>query len=194
MVQVKRLILASKSPRRRELLLQAGLSDFVIRPAPGEELAAGDMPPEEAVREIALSKGRQVVQTAESGELVLAADTMVCLDGALLGKPKDGDEAKDMLRRLSGRAHTVYTGIALFLDGRESTGVEATDVYFRDLSDQEIAAYVETGEPMDKAGAYGIQGRAAAFVRRIEGDVTNVIGLPLSPLVLMARGMGVNLF
>ncbi|MCL2828447.1 MAG: Maf family protein [Oscillospiraceae bacterium] len=194
MKQITRLILASQSPRRRDLLVQAGLTDFIIRPAPGEEMEAGEMPPAEAVREIARSKAHQVADTATPGELILAADTMVCLAGALLGKPRNTDEAASMLRRLSGARHTVYTGVAMRLDGAELTATEATDVFFRDLTDREISAYIATGEPMDKAGSYGLQGRAGAFVRRIEGDVTNVIGLPLYRVVLMAREMGVTLF
>ena len=189
-----RLILASQSPRRKALLEQAGLRDFIVRPAPGEELKPGTLAPAEAVVAIALSKGRQVAEEAEPGALILAADTMVCLEGELLGKPGDEAEAHAMLRRLSGRRHTVYTGVALILDNREVTGVETTDVYFGDLTDAAIWAYVKTGEPMDKAGAYGLQGRAGVFVRRIEGDVTNVIGLPLYRVARMAQEMGVHLF
>ena len=188
-----RLILASASPRRRELLEQMGVSDFIIRPAPGE-IAAGDLPPEEAVQAIALAKGQAVAKTACPGDLILAADTEVLFDGALLGKPQDAADAGRMLRQLSGERHRVYTGIALLLDGRVLTGVEATDVYFRNLTDREIADYVDTGEPMDKAGAYGIQGRAAHFVRRIEGDVYNVIGLPLCRVAELSREMGVLIF
>ena len=191
---MRQLILASGSPRRKMLLEQLGLCDFVVRPAPGEELSAGDLPPAEAVLAIALSKGRQVAAGARPGELVLAADTMVFLEGTLLGKPKDKEEALSMLRRLSGQRHTVYTGVVLILDSREVTAVEATDVFFKPLREAEIRAYVETGEPMDKAGAYGLQGRAAVFVRRIEGDMYNVIGLPLYRLADMADEMGVRLF
>ena len=188
------IILASQSPRRKDLLIQAGLRDFIIRPAPGEELEAGHLPPAEAVVEIALSKGRQVAQTAKPGDLILAADTMVALGEELLGKPGDEEEAYAMLRRLSGQRHRVYTGVALLLDGREVTGVETTEVFFGALTDEEIWAYVKTGEPMDKAGAYGLQGRAAVFIRRIEGDVTNVIGLPLYRLAKLTEEMGVRLF
>ena len=139
----------------------------------------GDLPPDEAVIAIALAKARDVAATVLPDALVLAADTEVCLGGKLLGKPANKAEAKQMLRRLSGVKHTVYTGVAMIYDGCVVTGAEATDVYFRDLSAAEIDAYVATGEPMDKAGAYGLQGRASVFVRRIEGDVYNVIGLPL---------------
>ena len=191
---MKRLILASNSPRRKMLLEQAGVRDFIVRPAPGEELKAGDLPPAEAVVEIARSKGRQVADISEPGDFILAADTMVYLEGELLGKPKDEAEAQAMLRRLSDKRHTVYTGVALLFAGREVTGVERTDVYFGPLTDVEIFDYVKTGEPMDKAGAYGLQGRAAVFIRRIEGDVHNVIGLPLYRLGQLMKEMGVQIF
>jgi septum formation protein len=192
---MKQLILASQSPRRKMLLEQLGLTGFLIRPARGPEpLPAENLSPAEAVRAIALAKGREVAATARPGELVLAADTMVCLDGALLGKPRDEAEAVDMLTQLSGAKHTVYTGVALFLDGKIHTGVEATDVFFRPLSPEEIQAYVATGEPMDKAGSYGLQGLASVFVRRIEGDMYNVIGLPLCRVAELAAEMGVRLF
>jgi len=190
---MERLILASASPRRRELLEQMGLSNFIIRPAP-HEIEADHLPPAEAVQAIALAKGQAVAETAKAGELVLAADTEVWFEGKLLGKPKDQAHAIQMLKGLSGAKHTVYSGVALILDGKAVTGVEATDVYFRDLTDAEIENYVSGGEPMDKAGAYGIQGKAAHFVRRIEGDVYNVIGLPLCLVHELTREVGVCLF
>jgi len=190
-----KLILASASPRRKALLEQAGLRDFIVRPALGPEPEAAEgLPPGEAVIAIALAKGREVAATAGPGELVLAADTEVYLDGALLGKPGSDAEAARMLSRLSGVRHTVYTGVALLLDGKVRTGVEATEVFFRPLTSEEIAAYVKTGEPMDKAGAYGLQGLASKFVRRIEGDVYNVVGLPLCKVAELAQEMGVRLF
>jgi len=177
------------------LLEQAGLRDFIIRPALGPEpLPEPDLPPEEAVVAIALAKGREVAAAVLPGELVLAADTSVYLDGAFLNKPEDEAEAAWMLGRLSGVKHTVYTGVALFLDGEVCTGVEATDVFFRPLTPEEIGAYIATGEPMDKAGAYGLQGLASVFVRRIEGDVYNVVGLPLCKVAELALEMGVRLF
>jgi len=187
------LILASASPRRRALLTQMGLSDFVVRPAL-HEIEADDLPPGEAVQAIALAKGQAVAQMAQAGELVLAADTEVWFEGKLLGKPKDEADAIRMLKGLSGAKHTVYSGVALILDGKALTGVEVTDVYFRELTDAEIEAYVSGGEPMDKAGAYGLQGKAAHFVRRIEGDVYNVIGLPLCLVHELTQKMGVCLF
>jgi len=149
------------------LLAQAGLTDFTVRPALGPEPEAAEgLPPDEAVLAIALAKGREVAATARSGELVLAADTEVYFDGALLGKPWDEADAVRMLSRLSGARHTVYTGVALLLDGKVCTGVEATDVFFRPLTPQEIEAYVKTCVSMDKAGGYGLQGLASVFVRR----------------------------
>jgi len=171
-----------------------GCRDFIIRPAPGPEPEAGDLPPDEAVVAVALAKGQAVAAGAAPGDLILAADTEVYFGGTLLGKPQDEAGAREMLARLSGQKHTVYTGVALFLDGRVVTGVEATDVFFDTITPEDIAAYVASGEPMDKAGAYGLQGRAAAFIRRIEGDVYNVIGLPLNKLAALAREMGVGLF
>lgn len=189
-----RLILASGSPRRKMLLEQIGVEDFIVRPAPGPEpLAKTGQSPQEAVIEIALAKGTAVAKTAEPGQLVLAADTMVCLDGQLLGKPKDRAEAMAMLGRLSGAKHTVFTGVALLLDGEVKTACEETDVYFRPLRDEEIRRYVDSGEPADKAGAYGIQGKAAVFVRRVEGDIYNVIGLPLCLVTELSREMGVQI-
>ena len=187
-----RLILASQSPRRRELLRQMGV-EFDIRPA-DTEIEAEGLPPDEAVQAIALAKGQTVAETAAEGELILAADTEVFFGGELLGKPKDKADAVRMLRQLSGQKHRVYTGVALIMDGKVRTGAEATDVYFRALTEDEIVRYAETGEPLDKAGAYGLQGKAAHFVRRIEGDVYNVIGLPLCLVAEMTREMGVLLF
>ncbi|MCL2842170.1 MAG: Maf family protein [Oscillospiraceae bacterium] len=187
------LILASGSPRRKMLLEQVG-ADFIVRPAlRPEPLAKEGQPPDEAVMDIALAKGTEVAKTAEPKQLVLAADTMVCLNGELLGKPEHEAEAAVILSRLSGAKHTVYTGVALLLDGQVQTACEATDVYFRPLTDEEIRRYVATGEPMDKAGAYGIQGKAATFVRRIEGDIYNVIGLPLCLVAELSREMGVQI-
>ncbi|SHH76650.1 septum formation protein [Sporobacter termitidis DSM 10068] len=186
------IVLASASPRRRALLEMLGVRGFKIIPAEtGEE--APDAGPADAVCHIALMKARKVSEECPAGALVIAADTLVYLDGEALGKPKSADEAGAMLRRLSGRDHTVYTGVALVKDGREMTFAESTGVFFRPMSDEEIAAYVKTGEPMDKAGAYGAQGRGAVFIERIDGDFFNVMGLPLCRLVTMLRRFGVDL-
>ena len=190
---MNRLILASQSPRRKELLAQLGL-EFIIHPAVGEELLEEAIFPGEAVQRVALAKAKEVAGHVGRGEdLILAADTMVCLKGRFLGKPSSRKEAKDMLEALSGQKHTVYTGIALVRLGQQEKMLGdfvETQVYFRPLDQGEIDAYIETGEPMDKAGAYGIQGKAAQFVQRIEGDFYNVVGLPLCRLVEMLREMG----
>ena len=187
-----KLILASNSPRRQELLRQIGL-DFEIIAAKSEALPDENLTPGMAVAEIALQKAKDVQrQLGDAGKdkLIIAADTMVCLKGALLGKPLDEGHAREMLSRLSGEKHTVYTGIALLQDDKRMCDTVATEVYFRKLTEDEISAYVAEGEPMDKAGAYGIQGKAAHFVSRIDGDFYNVMGLPLCRLWEMLKEMG----
>ncbi|MEL4107027.1 Maf family protein [Oscillospiraceae bacterium WX1] len=186
------LILASASPRRRELLCMLGLKDFKVIPADTQE-DTGPLSPEEAVCQIALAKAEYVASCAGSDDIVLAADTLVYLDGVPLGKPRDASEAADMLNRLSGNRHTVYTGVALLQNGRRATFAEKTDVFFRALSSREIASYVATGEPLDKAGAYGAQGRGAVFIERIEGDFFTVMGLPLCRLVTALQAFGIDL-
>lgn len=173
-----RLILASKSPRRAALLRQIGL-EFTVRTASvDEDTDIAD--PEEHVSVLSRKKAEAVAET-EPYAWVIGADTIVCLDGEILGKPRDAGDASRMLRRLSGRAHQVYTGFTL-IPGRDRirTDVVCTDVTFRDLSENEILAYAASGEPMDKAGAYGIQGRAALFVRSVNGCYFNVVGFPVA--------------
>jgi septum formation protein len=171
-------VLASASPRRRDLLERLGLA-VDVRPTDTDETWPGG-DPGAAVEALALRKARAA---PVPGALVLGADTVVVLDGDVLGKPPTEAAARATLRRLSGRTHTVYTGIALVCDGRVATDHRATRVTFADLSGAEIAAYVATGSPMDKAGAYGIQDDAGAlFVARIDGDYPTVVGLPLRAL------------
>jgi septum formation protein len=176
-----RLVLASASPRRLELLRQIGI-DPVVEPADVDETLAVDIDVAAAVAGLASTKAR-VIAARHDGEavVVLGADTLVVLDGEPLGKPTDDAEARAMLVRLSGREHEVMTGVALIdaSTGSDVGGVETTIVRFRTLSAAEIEAYVATGEPLDKAGAYGIQGGAAAFVDELVGDHSNVVGLPL---------------
>ncbi len=174
------IVLASQSPRRRELLALYGVP-FVVDPSEAdEEHVTG--PGAKRVEKLAQSKCREVA-SRHPGQLVLAADTLVCVDDLVLGKPKDDQDAKRMLRLLSGRAHQVHTGICLRLpDGRELTGVDTTEVHFMTLSDEMIDRYVASKEPADKAGAYAIQGKAGVFVSRILGSPSNVIGLPLGLL------------
>lgn len=174
------LILASGSPRRLELLRQIGLEPRVVVSRGEEE--KNDATPEQLVLANALAKGREVRDRLGDRVPILAADTVVALDGEILGKPRDRAEAARMLRKLSGRTHRVLTGMALFFQGQVRTHVETTKVEFSPLSEKDIAWYIATGEPLDKAGAYGIQGKAALFIPSIQGSYTNVVGLPLAPL------------
>lgn len=178
------LILASRSPRRRALLRQLELA-FEVQPADTPEAWPPNTPPSAAVEQLALEK----VQAIDAPDaLVLGADTVVVLDGDVLGKPTSPAHASAMLRRLSGRTHTVYTGLALRFGPRATTSHAATDVTFADLSDDEISQYVVSASPLDKAGAYGIQDDLGALlVARIEGEYTNVVGLPLRTLYQTLR-------
>ena len=186
------LILASASPRRRDLLRLVGLEPLV-RPADIDESARDSEPAEEYVRRLATEKALAVA--GESGQsVVLAADTAVVLDGQLLGKPNDPDDAAAMLRRLAGVTHQVATGVAVVgSDAAVAQRVVLTSVTMTPLSDDAIRAYVATGEPLDKAGGYGIQGRAAAFVERIDGSYTNVVGLPLAETLVLLREAGCSI-
>jgi len=176
------LILASQSPRGRELLRSAGIAFRVVVPDVEEGWSgAARGRYADLVRRTALSKA-SAVAGREQG-LVLAADTIVVCEGEILGKPADEAEARRMLRKLSGRRHRVYTGVALVKGSRRVVGYERTEVFFRELSKKQIDWYVSTGEPMDKAGSYAIQGTGAALIRAVRGCYTNVIGLPL-PTVL----------
>ena len=171
------LVLASQSPRRREILTAAGI-DFVARGVSvPEEHRAGESP-ESYVLRLAESKARAV--GAGSGDIVLGADTVVVLGGQILEKPRDDADAARMLALLSGREHDVITGICLLLGDRKILDMASTRVYFATLSEADIEAYVASGEPMDKAGAYAIQGLASKFIHRIEGDYFNVVGLPVA--------------
>lgn len=185
------IILASGSPRRRELLNTLGLS-FTVHPAKGEEIAPDGAGPEEIVKALSRAKAEEVARQFPD-KLIIAADTIVYLDGMVLGKPKDENDAKAMLSKLSGRAHEVYTGVTVILEDKTICESECTKVIFRDVSAEEIASYVASGDPMDKAGAYGIQGKAALMVERLEGDYFNVMGLPLCRLGKMLGTIGVRL-
>lgn len=183
-----KLILASASPRRAELLRQADIFFEVIKPSISEEVGdAND--PEDLVRRLALKKALEVSSRLKSG-YVLSADTIVVYRNQILGKPSDPDDARKMLRMLSGEQHMVITGLVLkdISTGCKEIGISKTRVWLKFLTDQQINAYVASGEPMDKAGAYGIQGKAALFTEKIEGCYFNVVGLPLSLLFeLMTR-------
>lgn len=185
-------ILASASPRRRELLQQIDAS-FEVKVSSVEEVTGGNLAPAEIVVENAVRKAKAVAE-AFPGDAVLGADTIVFLDGRVYGKPKDGEEAKAMLRALAGREHEVVTGIAWVHAGEVFTDVETTRVFFAPLTEEAIDAYVKTGEPLDKAGAYAIQGRAAQFIESIEGSFSNVVGLPLYAVCRLAGKADVNLY
>jgi len=176
-----RLILASASPRRRDLLRDAGI-EFEVRPGQiVEEIQPGELP-EEFARRAAREKATLVAAVSPHGGLVLGADTVVVVDGQTLGKPCDREDATRMLRLLSGRSHQVHTGICLVRAPHEIVALkhETTLVTFRELDEDEIRQYVESGEPWDKAGAYAIQGLASKFVTRISGCYSNVVGLPVA--------------
>jgi septum formation protein len=188
-----KIILASASPRRRQLLENVGLHDFEIIHPCYEESFSPDASPEETVCELSRGKARSVAGALPGDAVIIAADTIVYLDGEILGKPRDELDACAMLKALSGREHRVFTGVTVLRGEREITSFECTLVRFRELSDREIAAYVQSGESFGKAGAYGAQGLGALLVERIEGDYFNVVGLPLCRLARMLEELGVRL-
>jgi len=192
-----KLVLASASPRRAELLRAAGF-DFDVIPADIDEVLDVEETPDGYVRRVAQLKA-QAIATRASGRAVLGADTIVVVDNEVLGKPADAADARRMLARLSGRAHVVLTGVCLVNPGagrheeaskRLETRVARTTVEFARLSSAEIAWYVATGEPMDKAGAYAVQGLASRFVTRVDGSYSNVVGLPVAVVYDLCRGAG----
>lgn len=190
------LVLASSSPRRIELLKFLGLP-FTVRPSDWEETFDPAWKPEKVVLELSKTKAQDVAAKLNgAGEnLVIGGDTIVVLDNHILGKPKSEDEACDMLRRLSGRDHIVYTGVTVLShpSGGMKQGFERTEVTFRALSDDEIRAYVATKEPMDKAGAYALQGTGASIVARVNGCYSNVIGFPMPLVTRLLRECGVTI-
>jgi septum formation protein len=184
-VDVPRFVLASSSPRRAELLLAAGF-DFEVVPGTADETPHSGEEPAAYVRRVAQAKAATVCQHV-NGRPVVSADTVVVVDGQTLGKPSSGADARRMLQLLSGRAHVVLTGVHL-AGSVPRTEVESSTVYFAQLSDEEIAWYVDSGEPADKAGAYAIQGLGARFVERIVGSYSNVVGLPIALVYRMLTG------
>lgn len=186
------IILASQSPRRRELLERMGVGDFRIVTPDIDEQMDRELPPGELVGRISLEKALAVQAQEGNGPIIIAADTVVALDGAVLGKPADELEAFKMLSTLSGCRHQVYTGLTVLRGEEQYTVSEETTVTFRELSAEEIDRYIATGEPMDKAGAYGIQGYGALLVEGIQGDYYNVMGLPVCRLGLLLRRLGVD--
>ena len=165
-----------------------------ILPAVGEERADPTLPPDELVKALSRHKAEEIAgQYAGAEDVVIGADTVVALDGQILGKPHDEADARRMLRALSGRSHSVFTGVTVIRGGQTLSHAERTEVFFRPLADDEIDRYIATGEPMDKAGAYGAQGWASLFVERLEGDFFNVMGLPVCALGKLLKQLGVNL-
>lgn len=206
---MSRIILASGSPRRKELLEQIGI-EFEICPANGEEVITKTVPHDvvmELSRQKALEVAGMVVSYGDSHAdittptdiMIIGADTVVAYDDMILGKPKDEEDAKKTLRMLSGNAHSVYTGISVVFiskDGRvgEHTFYDRTKVKMYEMTDAEIERYVATNEPMDKAGSYGIQGKCAIHIEKIEGDYNNVVGLPVSKLYQELLGLGIDMY
>lgn len=192
-----RVVLASASPRRKELLQRAGIA-FEVIPATGEEIITGENP-REVVMELAFKKAKEVagkLAAKDGGELlILGADTVVTYDGVVLGKPRDEADAVRMLSVLSGSTHSVFTGVALIYQARGTERVlnfyQETRVTMYPMSPGEIQAYVRSGEPMDKAGAYGIQGRGTVFIEKIAGDYNNVVGLPMARVYQEMKKLGV---
>ena len=187
------IILASNSPRRRELLERIGITDFTVAAPNVDESVEPGLSPADMVERLSLRKARAAAGGFGLDELILAADTVVALDGAVLGKPRDGDDAFAMLSALSGREHRVYTGVTVLRGDKAVTQHEETAVTFRELSPDEIWGYIATGEPLDKAGAYGIQGVGALLVSGIRGDYSNVMGLPVYRLGRILSGFGLDL-
>lgn len=203
------IILASASPRRKELLEQIGLQ-FDICPAKGEEIITKTIP-HEVVQELASQKAKEVAAMVKAYEntheelmtpqdiMVIGADTIVAYENQILGKPKDEEDAFRMLSMLSGNTHSVYTGVSIVLlaaSGKvgEITFYEKTDVVMREMDEAEIRRYIETGEPMDKAGAYGIQGKCAIYIDKIDGDYNNVVGLPIAAIYRELKNLGIDIY
>ena len=190
----KQLILASASPRRRELLEQGGIP-FTVIPSQAEEKITTEQPGQ-AVEELSYLKCSDIYEKSLGDVLVIGADTVVASEGKILGKPSSQKDAVKMLQSLQGREHEVYTGVTIMAregnENRKKTFHEKTKVVFYPMSDEEIRSYVNTGEPMDKAGAYGIQGKSAVFIKEISGDYNNVVGLPLARLYQELKNMGIE--
>lgn len=175
---MKHIILASASPRRKEILELADLK-FDIMPSDAQEITTKTAP-NEVVMELASIKAKDIYKKSEKQSMIVGADTVVAYQGQILGKPTDEADAKRMLTMLSGQTHEVYTGVCIIEDGKTKTFYEETKVTFYEISDEQIDHYIKTGEPMDKAGSYGIQGKAAVFIKGIEGDYYNVVGFPIA--------------
>lgn len=191
---MRKIILASASPRRRELLEQGGIP-FTVIPSQAEEKITTEQPGK-AVEELSYLKCSDIYEKSSGDVIVIGADTVVASEGKILGKPSSPKEAVKMLQSLQGREHEVYTGVTIMAregkENKQKTFHEKTKVVFYPMSDEEIRSYVNTGEPMDKAGAYGIQGKSAVFIKAISGDYNNVVGLPLARLYQEFKNMGIE--
>ena len=186
------IILASSSPRRQELLNQIGCK-FNVVPSGAEEDNSKALPPEQLVINNAVAKAQDVADKLDGNDVIIGADTIVVMNGEVYGKPVNVEDAKRMLSSLSGNVHTVYTGIALIKGNTLWRDFEKTTVKLCELTSEEIDQYIATGEPMDKAGAYAIQGIATVFIEEIQGCYTNVVGLPLNKLANLCKKAGINL-
>lgn len=195
-----KIVLASGSPRRKEIFEKAGVK-FAVCISNKEEIISMKVP-EDIVQELAVMKAEDVAVNYKGNVIVIGADTMVALDNEILGKPKDEEDAKRMLRLLSGKSHKVYTGVSVIIKhDEELSGVrdkvihftEATKVWVKSMSEEQIAAYIATGEPFDKAGAYAIQGRFSVHIEKIEGDYNNIVGFPIAKLYseLLCEGIDI---
>lgn len=187
------IVLASQSPRRQELLHRMGIESFKIRVPETDETYPAGLSPRQTVEYISREKADAAAPLCAADELIITADTMVFLDEARLGKPRDERHALEMLTALQGRQHTVCTGVTVRQGDRILTESEATEVFFRPAAEAELRAYIRTGEPMDKAGAYGVQGKGALLVEKIDGDFFNVMGLPVLRLSRMLAKFGISL-
>ncbi|MBN2899455.1 MAG: septum formation protein Maf [Clostridia bacterium] len=181
---MRKIYLASKSPRRREILDTMGMDYEVVEGDCPEKVNPWERP-DQVVMSIALQKGLSAAEKFNKGELIISADTVVVSEGKILGKPKDAEDARAMLRSLSGKTHQVMTGFSIIEAGQHMKMVDyvVTEVTFKDYDDQVVNWYIESGEPFDKAGAYGIQGKGALLVENIRGDYLNVVGFPISRIV-----------
>ena len=188
-----KIILASKSPRRQEILETMGVQ-FEIDVADVDESVDESFSPIEAVCEISKRKAGKVAERHGKDEIIISADTVVVIDGKIIGKPRDTEDAFNILKNLSGRTHEVYTGFTVCGNGKTKTDFEVTKVHFKKLYDDDIRRYIATGEPMDKAGAYGIQQKGNLFVEYIHGDYYNVVGFPISKICVTIKELfGINL-
>ena len=192
---MKKIILASASPRRKELLEKAGISFEIITGTGEEKTNSSD--PEEMGKELSYGKAESVAENVVEDAVIIGADTIVFYDGCILGKPKDAEDAVETLLKLQGNTHQVYTGVTVLIkEGgniRSLIFAECTDVTFYPVSENEIRAYVNSGEPMDKAGSYGIQGTFGVYVKGICGDYSNVVGLPVARLLYETKKQGIDL-